>query len=152
MGEILLGSEFERGMVLSLEFGMGKEALEVLRPWARADRAKLSGVVRTSRLGSPATRFSGDESGWREREAWHLNPRSRAPGSRGASVAIRFNRMFHHMRMQYSHMRILVLRLYQQGCGAAVLMGEVQFLGIQRLAQHPKRRGETQAASAPVSK
>ena len=42
------------------------------------------------------------------------------------------------------------MHVKMQGCGAAVLMGEVQFLGTQRLAQHPKRRGETHA-SAPVS-
>ena len=30
-----------------------------------------------------------------------------------------------------------------QGRGAAVLIGEVQFLGTQRLGQRPKRRGET---------
>lgn len=44
--------------------------------------------------------------------ARHLNPRSRALGSRGTSVTIRFNRMFHHMRTQYSHMRIPVLLSY----------------------------------------
>ena len=38
-----------------------------------------------------------------------------------------------------------------QGRGASALMGEMQFLGTQRLAQDPKRRGET-PASAPVPK
>ena len=41
--------------------------------------------------------------------ARHLNLRSHALGSRGTSVTIRFNRMFYHMRIQHSHMRMPVL-------------------------------------------
>jgi hypothetical protein len=33
----------------------------------------------------------------------------------------------------------------------SVLIGETQFLGTQRLAQHPKRRGETPDAGAHAS-
>ena len=51
-GGTLFGSECERGMVLAFELGTGGEGAGVLRPRTWAGRARVSDVVRTSRMGS----------------------------------------------------------------------------------------------------
>ena len=67
-GGTLLGSECERDMIMGLGLVTGEEAFGVPRSRACAGRAKLSDVVRTSRLGSLRGPASGDESCWCVRE------------------------------------------------------------------------------------
>ena len=73
-----------------------------MRPRSKKSQSATTTKTRensTCSSGWPSARQSSGQS----RKSWHTAQ------SRGTSVAIRFNRMFHHMRIQYSHMRIPVL-------------------------------------------